>query len=60
MGAVVISSKTTPGTVSDVAYNHYSLLRTIEDLNGLSHLGYAAQDGLRPFGADVFTDSKQH
>ena len=58
MGAVVISAKTVPGTVSDEPYNHYSLLRTIEDLNGLSHLGYAAQTGLRPFGVDVFTASR--
>ncbi len=25
-------------------------------LDGLGHLGYAAQPGLRPFGPDVFTD----
>jgi len=35
-------------------YNHYSLLRSIEDFFGLGHLGYAAQDGLQAFGADVF------
>ena len=37
------------GTVSKQAYNHYALLRSIEDLFGLDHLGYAAQDGLRAF-----------
>jgi hypothetical protein len=41
--------------VSTAAYNHYSLLRSIEDIFGVSHLGYAAQQGLRPFGSDVFT-----
>jgi hypothetical protein len=40
-----------------VAYNHYSLLRTIEDLFGVDHLGMAAQAGLQPFGADVFDGS---
>lgn len=54
-GAVVISPFVRAGTVSDVPYNHYSLLRSLEDLFGLEHLGYAAQDGLVPFGADVYS-----
>ena len=33
-GAVVISPFVTPGTVSNSYYNHYSLLRTIEDIFG--------------------------
>ncbi|HEX3616847.1 MAG TPA: alkaline phosphatase family protein [Solirubrobacteraceae bacterium] len=33
-GAVVISPFTKPGTVSNTYYNHYSLLRTIEDVFG--------------------------
>jgi phosphatidylinositol-3-phosphatase len=53
-GAVVISQFTAPGTVSKFQYNHYSLLRSVEDLFGLAHLGYAGQTGLRPFGDDVF------
>jgi hypothetical protein len=55
VGAVVLSPFVRPGTRSTVAYNHYSLLRSLEDVFGLAHLGYAAQDGLRPFGADVYT-----
>jgi hypothetical protein len=54
MGAIVIGHGVRPGTVSDVPYNHYSLLRSLEDLYGVSHLGFAAQSGLRPFGSDVF------
>jgi len=74
-GSVLISPFIRPGSVSDVYYNHYSWLRTMEDifdvarghdwsrlpagtvsggLDGLGHLGYAAQPGLRPFGRDVF------
>ena len=63
-GSVLISPYITPGTVSHVYYNHYSWLRTMEDLfqvgaaspglDGLGHLGYAAQPGLAPFGPDVF------
>jgi phosphatidylinositol-3-phosphatase len=54
MGAVVLSRWTSPGTVSDEPYNHYSLLRTLEDWFDSSHLGYAAQPGLQSFGRDVF------
>jgi hypothetical protein len=78
-GAVLISPFITPGSVSTTNYNHYSWLRTMEDLfdvsscsgsstdvtlpagtvcgglDGDGHIGYAAQVGLTPFGADVFT-----
>jgi hypothetical protein len=64
-GSVLISPYIRPGSVSRIAYNHYSWLRTMEDLfqvahaspglDGLGHLGYAAQPGLAPFGRDVFT-----
>lgn len=47
-----------PGTVSDVPYNHYSMLRSIEDVFGLKHLGYAGQPGLASFGADVYTSDR--
>jgi phosphatidylinositol-3-phosphatase len=55
IGAVVLSPFVAPGTVSTVPYNHYSLLRSLEDIWGLAHLGYAAQPGLAPFGADVYS-----
>ena len=54
VGAVVLSPLVKPNTVSDVPYNHYSTLRWVEDQFGLSHLGYAAADGLVTFGQDVF------
>src|SRR3954452_3207650 len=57
IGAVVVSPYTEPGSTNDTAYNHYSFLRSIEDLFGLSHLGYAGAAGLRPFGDDVFNAS---
>ncbi len=57
IGAVLLSPFIKPGTISDTPYNHYSLLRTIEDIFGLDHLGYAAQEGLQPLGSDVFTQS---
>jgi len=65
-GSVLISPYIRPGSVSTVDYNHYSWLRTMEDLfevgrasyglDGQGHLGYAAQPGLAPFGPDVFNN----
>ena len=57
VGALLLSPFIKPGTVSTVDYNHYSMLRTIEDIFGLSHLGDAAMPQVKPFGADVFTKS---
>lgn len=54
IGAVLLSPLIKPGTVSDVPYNHYSLLRWTEDTFGLDHLGYAADEGLATFGRDIF------
>ena len=55
VGAVLISPFIRPGTVSDVPYNHYSMLKSVEQLLGLDYLGFAGQAGLVPFGPDVFT-----
>ena len=53
-GTVILSKFTKPGSLNTNEYNHYSLLRSLEDLWGLPHLGYAGQEGLVPFGADVY------
>src|SRR5262249_1033381 len=49
-GTVLVSPFISPGSESPLGqhlnftdYNHYSLLRSIEDLFGFGHLGYAAQ-----------------
>ncbi len=55
IGAVVLSPFVDPGTIDLQAYNHFSLLRTLEDLYGLDHLGYAARPGLTTFGPSLFT-----
>ena len=69
-GSVLISPYIRPGSASSVYYNHYSWLRTMEDLfdvaraskglDGQGHLGYAAQAGLAPFGSDVFNNPAGH
>jgi hypothetical protein len=55
VGAVIISPFVKPGTVSTAEYNHYSMLRTVQDLFGLPYLGYAGASAQASFGADVFT-----
>jgi phospholipase C len=52
VATVVVSPSTPPGTRSAERFNHYSLLRTTEDLLGLRHLGMAtgAKSMSHPFG----------
>ena len=54
VGALVLSPFSAAGTSSTQAYNHYSLLATIEDLFHLPRLGLAADPGVKAFGSDVF------
>jgi hypothetical protein len=54
IGAVLLSPYVKPGSTNQTAYNHYSMLRSVEDLFALPHLGDAGAAGLRPFGADVY------
>lgn len=56
VGAVALSPFIKPGTVSTTPYNHYSLLRSVQDLFGLPYLGNAGASGQASFGADVFTE----
>jgi hypothetical protein len=67
-GAVFISRYIRPGSITDQPYNHYSWLRSTEDLFGLTsggtddrgHIGFAGADGLRAFGPDVFNNPSGH
>jgi phosphatidylinositol-3-phosphatase len=54
VGALLLSPYVKAGTTNQETFNHFSLLRTIEDLFGLGHLGYAALPKLEAFGASVF------
>jgi hypothetical protein len=53
VGALLLSPYVKAGTTSQETFNHFSLLRTIEDLFGLRHLGYAALPKVEAFGASV-------
>jgi len=56
VGAVLISPFIKPGTVSTTSYNHYSMLRSVQDLFGLNYLGLAGAAGQAGFGSDVYTN----
>ena len=67
VGALLLNPKyvTAGSTDTTGSYNHYSALRSYEDLLGLTtggsdgagHLGFAAAKGLAPFGTDVFSSA---
>jgi len=62
-GAVLLSPFVKAGTVSNTGFNHYSMLKTIEDIFDLDYLGYAGAPGLVGFfgcaSSDVATHSLQ-
>jgi hypothetical protein len=55
-GSLLVSRFIAAGSFNNTAYNHYSLLRTIEDLFGLPALGYA--NNARGFGLEVFGQTR--
>jgi hypothetical protein len=59
VGALLISPYVKGGTTSEEPFNHFSLLRTIEDLFGLQHLGYAQLAAVKPFEPSMFTARKR-
>ncbi len=52
IGAVLLSPYIKPGSRNATPYNHYSLLRSVEDLFGLDQLGFAKRS--KGFGDDVY------
>ena len=56
-GAVLLSPFLEPGTVSQTPFNHYSLLKSLEDIYDTdSYLGYAGAPGLVGFFGCVTSD----
>jgi hypothetical protein len=60
VGMLLISPYVAPGTVDEAAYyNHFSFLRSIEELLGLEPLGYAAEPVLTGFDSTVYDASPE-
>lgn len=57
VGALLLSPYAPAGKTSAEQYNHYSLLRTIEDIFKLGHLGYAGLSAVKPLAPALFTAS---
>src|SRR5262249_49976770 len=56
-GAVLLSPLLKPGTVSYTPFNHFSLLKSLEDIfDTEEYLGYAGQPGLLGFFGVVRSD----
>ena len=55
VGLLLLSPFVAPGTVNESGYfNHFSLLRSIEELFELEPLGYAVEEALTPFDSSVY------
>jgi hypothetical protein len=60
VGMLLLSPYVAPGTVvEDAYYNHFSFLRSVEELFELEPLGYAAEPTLTPFDSTVYDASPQ-
>jgi hypothetical protein len=56
VGMVLLSPYILPKSVNTTGYyNHFSFLRSLEDLFGLEHLGYAGAQNLPAFDDTVYT-----
>jgi hypothetical protein len=58
VGALLLSPYVKGAITVQEPYNHFSLLRTIEDLFGLQHLGYAGLSAVKSFEPSMFTAGK--
>jgi hypothetical protein len=58
VGALLLSPFIKGGNLEQGTYNHFSLLRTVEDFFGLSHLGYAAGKKVSSFNPSLFSASE--
>jgi hypothetical protein len=55
VGLLLLSKYVKPGSLNTAGqYNHFSLLASIEDLFGLTHLGYAGAPGLLAFDKSIY------
>ena len=57
VGMLLLSPYVLPGSVDKTGYfNHFSFLRSVEELFGLSALGYAAEPAVVPFDETVYNN----
>jgi hypothetical protein len=55
VGLLLLSKYVKPGSLNTIGqYNHFSLLASVENLFGLTHLGYAGAQGLLVFDKSIY------
>lgn len=58
VGMLIVSDAVKPGSTDVIdSFNHFAFLKSIEDLFGLDHLGYADNPAMPSFGKAVYTNS---
>jgi phosphatidylinositol-3-phosphatase len=59
VGALLLSPFIKPGSTSDIGYNHYALLRSLEDIFRVrGHIGYAADNPAANYFLDTFGNDR--
>jgi phosphatidylinositol-3-phosphatase len=59
IGALLLSPFVKPGSTSNIGYNHYSLLRSLEDIFGIrEHLGYAGDNPRQDYFLQTIGDDE--
>jgi phosphatidylinositol-3-phosphatase len=59
VGMLLISPFVLPGSINESGYyNHYSMLRSMEELFGLPAIGYAAEPAILPFDEAIYNNSE--
>ena len=59
VGALLLSPFVKPGSTSATPYNHYALLRSIEDIFHVGHIGYAADDPKTQYHLDTIGEDEE-
>jgi hypothetical protein len=59
VGALLLSPFVKGASTSQEPFNHFSLLRTVEDLLGLPHLGYASAAKVKPLPPALFVAKEE-
>jgi phosphatidylinositol-3-phosphatase len=58
VGMLLLSPYVTEGSVAEGYFNHFSFLKSVEELFGLSPLGYAAEPAVAGFDETVYNHSE--
>jgi len=58
VGALLLSPFVRQGSTSETPYNHYALLKSVEDIFHLDHIGYAADDPRIHYSLDTIGEDE--